>query len=355
VGSDTLQFIADFVDDGDFSGDTGWNGIGNKPRIVSIDATADSNARASYLNNSTNAALLPLQGTAVLRAGSVPIQRPNGSGAGINALIADTTAATPSINFVRMSSAPTAAQGAQVTGGLEVVTLGNENLRIAVDQTATDAPAGLSAQQLVQIYECNDTKWNQVGGASANTIIPAIPQSGSGTRSTFLNDLAAANGGVAITLGSCVITVEENDPTGITGNATPADVIVPFSGSRLNLWNGISGNPALSPSAGAGYFHAPSTVYPGAAAALAPNVVQLTGTPSDANPVYTDVRSLFIVYRFSDQTSTVKFNGSTLNWAQTFFCDPGGPAPYFDTPAGQALIAQAGANPAFTCATTPLT
>jgi hypothetical protein len=52
------------------------------------------------------------------------------------------------------------------------------------------------------------------------------------------------------------------------------------------------------------YFHNPGTVYPGAAASLAPAVVLLTGTPSDGHAAYDDVRNLFIVYRFSDQTST---------------------------------------------------
>lgn len=360
VGSDTLQYLLDFGADGDPSGDAGYNTAGNNYKVVSVDATADANARASYLNNSTNTTLLPLQGTQFLRAGTYPIQRPNGSGAGINAMLADTSAADPTINFVRMSSAPTTTQGATAVsngwGGLEVVTLGNENLRMVADGTTTNAPAGLSAQQLVQIYQCTDTTWNQVGGSSTATIIPAIPQSGSGTRNTFLADLATANGGTAITLGSCVVTVEENDPTGITGNTSPANVIVPFSGSRLNLWNGVSGNTTISSSSGVGFFHAPSTAYPGAATPIAPNVVPLTGTPSDTNVVYNDTRNLYVVYRWSDQQSTTPWQpGGTRSWAQTLFCDPGGPAPYFDTPAGQALLAQAGANPAYSCASSPLT
>jgi ABC-type phosphate transport system substrate-binding protein len=359
VGSDTLQFILDFGDDGDAVGDPGYNNAGNAYKVVSIDATADSNARASYLNNSTDADLLPLDGTAVLRAGTYPIQRPNGSSAGITAMLADTSTADPYLDFVRMSRAPASseAQDAVNNGwqGLQVVTLGNENLRMAADLT-TNAPAGLSLQQLIQIYECNDTTWTQVGGTSTAAIIPAIPQTGSGTRSQFLSDLQAANGGTAITLGSCVITVEENDPTGITGNTSPANVIVPFSGSRLNLWNGDSGDTTIQPSSGVGYFHSPTTVYPGASTALVPGVAQLTGTPSDGNPVYDDVRNLYVVYRWTDQISTTPWQpGGKLNWAQTLFCDPGGPAPYFDTAPGEALIAQAGANPDFSCLSSPMT
>jgi hypothetical protein len=368
VGSDTLQYLLDFGDDGDTVGDLGYNDAGNPYKIVSIDATADSNARAAYLNNSTDANLQPLDPTVVLRGGTYPIERPNGSSAGISALIADTSAADPTINFARMSSQPTSAEGAAVTGGLEVVQIATENLEMAVDSTKTDAPAGLSLQQLLQIYECNDTTWTQVGGTSTATIIPAIPQSGSGTRSTFLSELATVNGGTTPTLGSCVITVEENDPTGITGNTDPADVIVPFSGSRLNLWSGVSGDTKLSASSGVGYFHSPTTAYPGATTAEAPGISLLTGTPSDGNPVFDDVRALNVVYPFNQGTSTTPWQpGTKLNWANTLFCNanygntpgspivPGTPEPFFESPAGQSLIAQAGATPDFSCATTPLT
>src|SRR5215469_12240440 len=80
VGSDTLQFIVDFGADGDPSGDTGYNSAGNLYKLVSLDATADSNARFAYLNNSTNSSLKPLNPTGVIRAQTFPIQRPNGSG-----------------------------------------------------------------------------------------------------------------------------------------------------------------------------------------------------------------------------------------------------------------------------------
>ena len=87
VGSDTLQYLMDFVDDGDPEGDAGFNSAGGSYKVISMDATADSNARAAYLNNSSDSNLLPLDPTDVLRAGTYPIQRINGSGAGINALI----------------------------------------------------------------------------------------------------------------------------------------------------------------------------------------------------------------------------------------------------------------------------
>src|SRR5450631_4285308 len=81
VGSDTVQYIGDFGADGDYLGDSGYNAAGNVNRLVSFDATPDANARAGYLNGSTNTTLAPLNPTIVLRAGATPIQRPNGSGA----------------------------------------------------------------------------------------------------------------------------------------------------------------------------------------------------------------------------------------------------------------------------------
>jgi ABC-type phosphate transport system substrate-binding protein len=381
-GSDTLQFVVDFGADGDPSGDTGFNDTGNLFKLVSMDATADSNARISYSNPSSLTSPNLQLPTAVYRGGTFPVQRINGSGAGINALLADTAITDAHIDFARMSSNPTTAQGATaVTNGwqgLQQFVLGTEHLREAAATTGlgTNSPVGLSAQQLVAIYQCTDTAWNQVGGTSADKIIPIIPQTGSGTRNTFLADLQAANGGTAITLGSCVEISEENDPTAITslsstttdpngGTCTPpagktdgcaSDAIEPFSGARLNLWSGLSGNTAFGANPGVGYFHNPTTAYPGGAA-LAPNVSQLTGAPSDANPVYNDTRNLNIVYRWSDQVSTTPWQpGSTLNWAQALFCNPGGPTPFFQTAAGKTLIAEAGGDPATqSCLNAPLT
>jgi ABC-type phosphate transport system substrate-binding protein len=372
VGSDTLQYIVDFGNDGDTSGDLGYNDGGNPYKAVSMDATADANARAAYQNGSTNANLLPLSPSVVLRGGTSPVQRPNGSGAGIAALGADTSAADPTINFVRMSSAPTATQGSAVTGGVEVVQIATEPLEMAVDTASTNAPAGLSLQQLLAIYTCsvpaangaNANTWHALDAAdsSTDTINPEIPQSGSGTRSTFLAQLATVNGGNTVNPGSCVTTVEENDPTSITSgkDGTPADSIVPFSSSRLNLWN-------------SGYFHDPTVAYP-SATALTPGIKLLSGTPSDGNAVWDDVRPLFIVYPFSEslqgqsgQPAVTPWQpGSKINWAQTLFCNPnygnnpghpivaGTPEPFFEGPGGQAAIAAAGATPSFNCAATTL-
>lgn len=355
VGSGALQYLLDFGANGDTAGDPGYNSAGDAYKLVSIDATADASGRAAYLNGSTDASLLPLDPTVVMRAGTYPVPRISNGAAGLTALLADTSSADPYIDFVETTSPPTAAQDATAVsngwGGLQVVSLGTDDLEMTSDATSTNAPAGLSAVQLVHIYQCQDTSWTQVGGTSSATIIPAIPQQGSETRSEFLASLQAANGGTALSLGSCVVTVEENDPAGITGNAAAANVIEPFSAGRLNLWTGTSGDTAVSASSGVGYFHNPATVYPGAPSAQEPGIKALTGTPSDGNPVFRDALPLNVVYRDSDQDSATPWQpGSKLNWAQALFCDPGGPVPYFDTPAGQEDIAQAGVTPFYSCA-----
>jgi len=70
-------------------------------------------------------------------------------------------------------------------------------------------------------------------------------------------------------------------------------------------------------------------------------------------PGYSLPLNLNVVYRQTDQVSTTTWEpGSTLNWAQTLFCDPGGPTPFFQTTAGKVLIAEAGADPSTQSCTT---
>jgi ABC-type phosphate transport system substrate-binding protein len=370
VGSDTLQYMLDFGADGDFNGNSGYN-AGKSSRLVSFDATPDANARAGYLNGSTAASLKALNPTIVLRAGSQPVQRPNGSGAGVNALLAD-TASVHSINFARSSSPLSAAQVATATGGSSVgnlheVRLAKDTLTLATGNT-TNAPA-LSKQQLFQIYQCNTgfTHWSDagVGGTSADTIIPVIPQLGSGTRKTFLTDIGftiASDGSSTPALGGCVKTYEENDPYALyldsSGNqiadpyasaAVPnPDAIEPMSGGRLNMYT-------------AGYFFNPNVAFKASPPAgdegtLTPLVkLQLTGTPSDTNALYTDTRGLYVIFRDADVTSAVHFNGSAKNWVQTLFLSSAG-APFFAGPAGGALLASAGVTPDYAdCGVNPTT
>ena len=350
VGSDVAQYGFDFVADGDTAGDLGYNDGGNPYKLVYFNAVADANGRAAYLNGSTEADPSPLNPTIVIRGGTNPVLRPNSSGAGISALISSaTTPAAPTINFAASASIPTTTQGSKVAGGLHYTQVATDTLGLATD-TTTNAPT-LTIAQLLAIYEGKDTTWTQVGGTSTGKIIPELPPSGSSVNKTFIADLTAANGGVAPTLGSDVVTVEQNDPTAITGASTPANAIVPFSEGRLNLWNGVSGDPSLSASSGKGYFHDPTVAYPGDSTALSPGIKVQTGSGA-----YKDTLDIYAVFPQSAEASKTPWQpGSKLNWAQALFSDPGGPKPYFESPAGQALLAQAGLVPDYVDNATPIT
>lgn len=323
VGSDTVQYVSDFVDDGSPTGLTGYNKTNTNRRVFSFDATADASGRSGYVNGTSTA----LASTVVLRAGKSPVTRPNGSGAGISALLADT--ATPhQIDFVRSSRLPTnVEQGSPApgaAGNLHVFQIADDGLQIAEWSVGTsDVPAGLSAAELVRIYGAGSTsnpqykKWGDVPGYTGpnpgNGIVPILPPSGSGTRKDFLNDLRSATG-VDLTLtgalGANVRSGEEHDPNalnipnGTDVNNYPVtnqDTIAPFSTGRDKL---IDTN----------YF---------APVATAASVNLLTGTAPDAAPAYFLPRHLYIIVREADVSSTTPFQaGGTQNLVNSLFGTP---------------------------------
>jgi ABC-type phosphate transport system substrate-binding protein len=374
AGSDALTYVLDFGADGDVSGDSGYNDAGNVYKIINVDGAADSNGRYSMANGSALENWNPLDPTAVYRSGTYPTQRLNGSDSGIAALLSDTSASDPYIDFVPMSSAPTTIEAASADAngwqGLQDFVIGHDHLAEAADNI-TNAPAGLTATQLAEIYSCNDTTWASLGstGPHANDkIIPFLPPYGSGSRDTFLGDIGLPED----ELGLCVVSAEDSDPTAITsltGTTSPyygttcapacsADAIEPMSGARLNLWSGLSGNTSYGANPGTGYFHDPTASYPGGAA-LTPGVHLLTGAPLGGGAAYDDDYPVNIVYRWTDQISSTPWQtGSTLNWADTLFCNLSGSTttPFFQTPSGKTLIAEAGLDPSSQfCLGTPMT
>jgi ABC-type phosphate transport system substrate-binding protein len=341
VGGDTPQFALQFAADGSNAGDPGYNATGNAYKFITFNATADGNARQAYAQGSTENAPVPLNPTDVLRAGTVPVQRTQSSGDAIKALLADT--GTPeTINFIFSASLPsTANQSAAASAGwgfLHVVKIATDSVGIAA-ATSTHAPAGgLSAAELLSIYTGAVTKWNQLpgnSGGSSDTIIPLLPPSGSSIYKTFIADLTTANGNNAPTI-SGVQTVEQNDPTAVTGASNPADAIVPFSAGRLALWNNK-------------YFHSPSVVFPGSGTALTAGVTLLSGTPTDStaqNPTtaYSSPINDYVIFRQSDTTDAPWQPGSTKNWANELFI---GSRPFFNTGPATAAIADSGVTPAY--------
>ncbi len=223
VGSDTTEVVMNYLADGRTVGGTfrtGFNAVSNA-RLVSFDATGSA--------------------TVVLKTGTAAVPRPNGSGAGKNLLYG--AGNNSNVNYARSSSALSAAEA---SAGLYAVPFALDGLRLAV-ASSSNAPASLTPAQMVSIYKGEVTNWSQVGGRSG-AIVPMIPQTGSGTRSFFLDQLRIANGGVAPTLGGNVVEVQEHDAAPVAGNA---NAVAPFSTGRfasvtgIRLTDGFSAQRAL--------------------------------------------------------------------------------------------------------------
>jgi ABC-type phosphate transport system substrate-binding protein len=170
--------------------------------------------------------------TIVTKPGCAAIPRPDGSSAGITALNDNVKLSNGDycIDFARSARAPKA-----VTSG----TNGPDTFAVLAGDAITwsspkpktgqtsPVPANLTIADMTKIYTCQSNgtsyNWDDFGGKDA-TIVPVLPQSSSGTRSTFL---AALGHGVNNPLvpGACVVNgttstgllIEEN-----TGVATSA-------------------------------------------------------------------------------------------------------------------------------------
>ena len=226
VGGDTPQFAVDNLINGDTVGHLGFDEATGVNRVDYFDASGDANGRQSYTNNVTtgvNSTLL--EPTVVLRAGDNPVQRPEssgqalaaaGSGSGIGGRDREHD------QFVASASPPTSPTGYGSNGGLDFVKFGTDAIKIAVNSGTggTNAPAGLSALELAHIYNGTWTTWGQVaagGGApSGDTIYAEIPTSTSSIYSKFIGALTSALPSFSLS-GTFTHTVEQNDPTTITG------------------------------------------------------------------------------------------------------------------------------------------
>ncbi|MBM9504610.1 hypothetical protein [Actinacidiphila acididurans] len=194
VGSDTTQDVL--------------NGLGNTIADPNPTGTSDGNLIASYDATGTT----PIQ----TRDSGCSIARPDGSGAGVNALKADIAAGTHCIDFARSSSAPNA------TGSLTFIPFALDGVTLAVG-TGSTLPANVTytagattnaakaASDLNRVYNCLDTAGNPLPAGTFPTINgitvhPLVPQAGSGTRKFWASTL----GFNATTLPSCVSDVAKN-------------------------------------------------------------------------------------------------------------------------------------------------
>lgn len=232
------------------------------------------------------------------KAGCAAITRPNGSSAGITALKASITAGNTCIDFARSSRARNSGDGT----GVSFVSLARDAITWSSPAgSGSPVPASLTVAQLTAIYNCTDTNWNQVGGANA-PIVAVLPQSGSGTRNTFLADIG---GGVNNPLvpGACVVNgsnsagpIEENTGVSSTGFGDTAqfgtvaapnvDDIFPYSvgdyiaqGSNEGTYNGT----AIGGHTGADFGHGPMALHN--VAGVAPTTTSNTAPYSGATVI----------------------------------------------------------------------
>lgn len=232
VGSDTIQFALDDLT-------TGTNGY---------DATQSPSQYADSFD-----AVNPTTGVAgdtITTKPGCSLTRPNGSSAGITALLADQLSTvdntTPCLDYARSSRAPQ--NGDQ---GLAFLPLAQDTLDYATSAPTTsfpstpvtNAPQNLTAAQLATIYSCGTSgtvsHWTDFGGTSSDAVQAVIPQPGSGTRTFFESSIGVSDATIVAGVNSgCLTQVEEHDPTPIRANA---DRIGPFSLARFKSLDSDAG------------------------------------------------------------------------------------------------------------------
>jgi ABC-type phosphate transport system substrate-binding protein len=197
VGSDTTEFVLNDLANL-------YNGRTPAParRIATFDATGSAQIE--------------------IRPG-VLIDRPNGSGAGVNALCNRTD-----VDSARSSRG----KGASDCADSRFLKFAQDHLRWMVHSGVTGVSA-LTDAQLTSIYNCQTTNWSQLGGPNL-AIVPLIPQINSGTRATWAGLVGINN----TSLPACVkdsvngAPVQEHDPALVK---VTAGAIAPISQGRYGL------------------------------------------------------------------------------------------------------------------------
>lgn len=208
VGAGESQLALTLLAEGDAT-TPGWNDAPTPPntaRIASFDAVGDG-----------------LSPQIQLDPGHLPIDRPTDSAAGKRLLygVHDDT----DVDFVRSTTPNTPDEA---NAGLRMFPFAVDGLALTVSATATHAPATITGEQLLQIYEGEVTDWSELGG-TAGAIKPLIPPAGSLTRNAFDAQLEELNGNTAVTLGEAVTETAEHSDAEIKDDP---DAVAPYSLGR---------------------------------------------------------------------------------------------------------------------------
>lgn len=385
TGSDIIQNSFNFLADG-YHELPGYNAAGNRYRFVNFDSSGDAQGRSAFtdprlLQSITGDGTLGtvagekyikqsdlrlLNPTVALRAGQDLVVRPSGGGAGgRDAIINDDQ------GFIDVGRSPdplneTHQNAAQTKLGTKLY-----RVQIATDRqliataTTTNAPATITAGDILKIYKGEITTWSQVTGYTgpngAEKIIPLILPTDAGMWNTFVANVGKQNPGATVASGTLranenSIQVQQNDPTAITSLSEEKrrNAIVPFPRGRFRTLN--TGYYTLTKES-EGTLAVPKTnLYnsdPGHRTAASAAGIQLldgvtnTDVASPTAP-YGGNFAYNAIVRQSDLTSSTPWQpGSSLNWVEALFYNPDadGPAPFVRTPAGQQLLTAAGVTP----------
>lgn len=217
VGSDTLEIAMDLLANG-------TNASGAPVRVLALDgSTVDNFAAAPSGVN------LP-GGKIVAKPFGTPFLRPNGSSDGHRALSRsidgtvwkDGSTITGQVDIARSSSTPS---GANANGPVAAIPFGRDALGYATNNASLN---NLTSSQIEQLFECTLSPSSTINGVLVSSIVPVIPQAGSGTRDSFL---AMHN---ISPLGACVATGQEHETRYIYSDTTGA-VQVPIGNTTTEV------------------------------------------------------------------------------------------------------------------------
>jgi hypothetical protein len=212
--------------------------------------------------------------------------RPNGSGAGRNALLASlngTNYGTPGVNIANQVDLARSSSLSSTTGTtLTYIPFGQDAIsyiyKVGTASAGNQAAAAgiidsLSKAQLTSIYNAVDTTAaSAVLSGTGYTLQPLALQSSSGTWTTFLGKIGVTTVGAAVNSRSN--TIAENDGTALTPGTDTIQIIPVSAANYIGQVNGAARtNTMTSVSMGA-----IDNVYPytGTAPALAPNAAYYT-------------------------------------------------------------------------------
>ncbi|GAA2659710.1 MULTISPECIES: substrate-binding domain-containing protein [Actinosynnema] len=222
------------------------------------------------------------------KAGAPSITRPNGSSAGISALIADGTA--HNLDFARSSRKPRATES-----NYAFIEFARDTVTYATATTST-VPTTLTTLQLNQLY-------SSAAGSAACAYNAYLPQDGSGTRSFFLESIGVSSPGTCAKSVFNGSPVQEHSAAPVLNDPT---AIVPFSVGRAVGLSGIKVNSVNDDVRPVGKPAAET-------ATVRPSDGQLAEPGQTAVKAYD--RGLYNVIRVTDQTVS-KFSSffGTLGW-----------------------------------------